>query len=397
MGRVALTVLSWCISMKEEMDVNGVDPDDSTGAAGGSSDMVGLAVVVAHLVDWTDGRKLAVARSAGLRSYARDTLDGDVHLSLAKQILQKIVGVVSREERKLFISMLGKLYVSVHAGFNLLKEVSELLEDTLAEAKAAPNAISRNTLNKVQSSVTKAMEEQEKKKEGRSKSRDDSSARFAADGEDTEAIDNDALISEAPSAMTTPTASPRKRATRAPNDAAAERSFRLPSTTMTPIVSPQKSQAKQRRSPKRSAAAPRRKTAPIPTPSETGEENCDDARMENQENIRPLGIPSPEKKNNVLKEETLSTQGNQGRTKRETMSTPSTQAADETATIDEFDKIKIKIEDSEDVPARQEQVPELHGGPARRGPGRPSAAEARGGRRSVRDGVRTRTAQVAED
>ena len=78
------------------------------------------------------------------------------------------------------------------------------------------------------------------------------------------------------------------------------------------------------------------------------------------------------------------------------MSAPSTQAADEIVTVQESDEIKIKIEDSEDVPARQEHVPELHGVPARRGKGRPSAAEARGGRRSVRAGARTRTTQVAE-
>lgn len=86
MGRVANDVLQWCIGVKDEMDIDG--------EAEAAGEMVGLAVVIAHLVDWTDGRKLAAALSGfGESKNAED--DGDVHLGMAIEILEKISGVSS--------------------------------------------------------------------------------------------------------------------------------------------------------------------------------------------------------------------------------------------------------------------------------------------------------------
>lgn len=86
MGRIATAVLHWCLSVKEEMEVE-ADED-------GDAEMVGMAVVVAHLVDWTDGRKLAPLM-LGHVTGSESEGDSDVHLQLAEEILEKVLGVCS--------------------------------------------------------------------------------------------------------------------------------------------------------------------------------------------------------------------------------------------------------------------------------------------------------------
>ncbi len=81
-----MSVLQWCVGVKEEMDVDGENDD--------SGDMVGLAVVVAHLVDWTDGRKLAAALT-GCGDEAASRAGGDVHLGVAADALERMLGVCS--------------------------------------------------------------------------------------------------------------------------------------------------------------------------------------------------------------------------------------------------------------------------------------------------------------
>lgn len=90
MGRIAMSVLHWCISVKEEMDVEA--EEDVSGS------MVGLSVVTAHLVDWTDDRKLA---GAMMRTAAGDAEEADceVHLRMAEEILVKVLGVCSSRSR----------------------------------------------------------------------------------------------------------------------------------------------------------------------------------------------------------------------------------------------------------------------------------------------------------
>lgn len=146
MGRIALPVLGWCLSMKEEMDV---EADDDA-----SSDMVGLAVVIAHLADWTDGRKLVAATSSLGDDAAKDA-DGDVHLDLAGELLEKSLGVSSKEERKTYISLLGKLYITHHSDQAKLAHVSELVQEAIAE-RVVTDGPSRTTLTKVEASLLRA-------------------------------------------------------------------------------------------------------------------------------------------------------------------------------------------------------------------------------------------------
>lgn len=88
MGSVSLTVLSWYMSLKDEMDVDGEDEAES--------EMVSVNVVLAHLADWTDGRKLAMARMGAFDASDDIEADTDVHVELAERVLEKMLGVSSR-------------------------------------------------------------------------------------------------------------------------------------------------------------------------------------------------------------------------------------------------------------------------------------------------------------
>jgi len=79
--------------VREELDVEG--EEDVVG------DMVGLSVIIAHLVDWTDSRKLAAALS-GLGSASSNEDDGEVHLDWALELLEKILGVTSSKSAGAF-------------------------------------------------------------------------------------------------------------------------------------------------------------------------------------------------------------------------------------------------------------------------------------------------------
>lgn len=83
MGRIALSVLQWCTGMKEELDVEG--EEDAT------NDMVGISIVIAHLSDWTDGRKLAAALNNISDENVKDA-DGNVHIQLAEDVMKKVLG-----------------------------------------------------------------------------------------------------------------------------------------------------------------------------------------------------------------------------------------------------------------------------------------------------------------
>jgi len=86
MGSIATAVLSWCLEAREELDVEG--EDEAMG------EMVGLNVVVAHLVDWTDGRKLAAALG-GLGAKNMEDDEGEVHVEWALELLERVLGVCS--------------------------------------------------------------------------------------------------------------------------------------------------------------------------------------------------------------------------------------------------------------------------------------------------------------
>jgi len=232
MGRIATSLLSWFIGVREELDVEG--EDDVAG------DMVGLSVIIAHLVDWTDSRKLAAALS-GLGAAGSNEDDGEVHLDWALELLEKILGVTSskssffcfpiymiltdiaEEERKAYISVLSKLNYNAEGSPEKLQEVLRLVTEGVDD-KVATDTASRNALTKVQATLIKATTSQQQTGQGRSGSRAVSVAPSAVEeGEETRIDDrqSEADITEAEAevdntAILAPTPSPRKRAARAP-------------------------------------------------------------------------------------------------------------------------------------------------------------------------------------
>jgi len=232
MGRIATSVLSWFISVREELDVEG--EEDVIG------DMVGLSVIIAHLVDWTDSRKLAAALS-GLRAAGSNEDDGEVHLDWALELLEKILGVTSSKslfisspvfviltniaegERKAYISILAKLNYDPEGPAEKLQEVLRLVTEGVDD-KVATDVASRNALNKVQATLIKATTSQQQSGQGRSGSRAVSVAPSVVDDAEETRIEerqSEAEITEAElevdnTAILAPTPSPHKRAARPP-------------------------------------------------------------------------------------------------------------------------------------------------------------------------------------
>jgi condensin complex subunit 3 len=116
--------------------------------------MVKLSAVGNMLLDWTDPRKIfGFAEAAG----ATGAADGasETHYLFAEMILERLVtSQVSKEEKKVLFSVLGRLHMPV-GGCNgeRLKTVLELL----AEAVDTTDATSRNVLTKLQTQLLKQM------------------------------------------------------------------------------------------------------------------------------------------------------------------------------------------------------------------------------------------------
>lgn len=223
MGRVASDVLQWCIDAKDEMEVDG--------EAEAAGEMVGLTVVTAHLVDWTDGRKLAAALSGFGENNSGEKDDGQVHIDMAREVLEKVLSVTSskyhintllhtghilisatEDERKLFISMLGKLEISDRADSDQLQVVATLISEVIEE-KVAVDATTRNTLVKVQTAVTKALSGGDGSKSVAPSVVGDDDAQTVVDDGATDAGDTvmeDASVAGDESQLPMPVPSPRK-------------------------------------------------------------------------------------------------------------------------------------------------------------------------------------------
>lgn len=222
MGSIASAVLAWCVGVREELDVEG--EEEAMG------EMVGLNVVVAHLVDWTDGRKLAAALGGlGAAMDAEDD-DSEVHVEWALELLEKILGVCSsksrrfargswfganihviEEERKLYISVVSKLNHSSSAQHDKLEELLRLVTEAIDD-KVAADTVSRNALVKVQTSLSKAMNTQKRGIGGKSESRAMSIALSVVDAGDESRLASEADVTETEDTTTvTPAASPRKK------------------------------------------------------------------------------------------------------------------------------------------------------------------------------------------
>ncbi|OBT84466.1 hypothetical protein VE02_06450 [Pseudogymnoascus sp. 03VT05] len=118
-------------------------------------EMVSLSVIGAHLVDWTDPRKCYVpGNSMSLADEgARKAVNGDVHLDLASDILDRMNNA-TKEEKKILAPLLGKVHVSAASSEDKIRalydEVCIAVED-----KLVPDATGRNALFKIHVSLGK--------------------------------------------------------------------------------------------------------------------------------------------------------------------------------------------------------------------------------------------------
>ncbi|KAK2594432.1 chromosome condensation complex Condensin, subunit G [Conoideocrella luteorostrata] len=143
MRAISLPALHALLNLREGLEDDDVDVGE---------DMVSMTSIGACLVDWTDPRK-CYTPGVALES-EKKTVNGDVHLQLGQDIMDKLRNNVNKEEKKLVAGLLGKLHVSPASSEakirDLYKDVSDAVEDGLFS-----DATSRNALYKIHVSLGK--------------------------------------------------------------------------------------------------------------------------------------------------------------------------------------------------------------------------------------------------
>ncbi|KAI1409558.1 condensin subunit Cnd3 [Hypoxylon sp. FL1857] len=143
MGSVALDALHSLYNVREGIDDDDMDVGD---------EMASLNTIGACLVDWTDPRK---CYTPGIPMDSdKKNVNGDVHLDLARDILDKLNSNFSKEEKKVIAPLLGKLYISPASSE---EKIRDLYEDITAavEGNLLSDATSRNALYKIHVSLGK--------------------------------------------------------------------------------------------------------------------------------------------------------------------------------------------------------------------------------------------------
>lgn len=138
----------------DDLEDEGVEVDQQ-GLEGGG--MIKMGVLGGMLVDWTDSRKiLDLNGTAGTFEVAEGKMLP--HFLLAELILERLVTTqVGKEERKVLLGMLGKLYLPAGGcGKEQVQTVLELAAEAV-EGKVAGDAVGRNVLTKVQNGLLKVM------------------------------------------------------------------------------------------------------------------------------------------------------------------------------------------------------------------------------------------------
>ncbi|KAH7371882.1 nuclear condensing complex subunit [Cadophora sp. MPI-SDFR-AT-0126] len=145
MQKVALDALHKLFEVQETLD----DEGDA------ETEMVSLSTIGAHLIDWTDPRKCYVPGSQmTLEESAKKSVNGDVHLEFARDLLERLGSGISREEKKILAPLLAKLHISPSSTPALLREI--YAEVSLAiDEKLIADATGRNALFKIHVSLGK--------------------------------------------------------------------------------------------------------------------------------------------------------------------------------------------------------------------------------------------------
>jgi condensin complex subunit 3 len=190
--RAVLNATEEFFSLEAEEDSDG-DIDQTAGEREVKALMTG---VIGMLVEWTDERRVVGLGGENILAgaAASSSAHGYVHLALVKDILERVLGIstgptkCSKEEKKLLISMLSKVYISAPvtppsragsrapeggedvfrssgrstreeidpANVALAEGVKALLDQALEEG-AAPDATGRNALVKVKNTILKIL------------------------------------------------------------------------------------------------------------------------------------------------------------------------------------------------------------------------------------------------
>ena len=167
LARIAVAVMHGLAERAEELE--------------DEEEMVGMSLVAAQICDWTDPRKCVSNRLDVEVKLDKGETDG--HLVLAEELLEKCLtpGTSSRfrpdsnpisgvlvlddlgfanittgEDKKIFLSMLGKVHINATAPNATLQGLLELVNEAM-DAKVATDASSRNALTKLQSAIQKAL------------------------------------------------------------------------------------------------------------------------------------------------------------------------------------------------------------------------------------------------
>ncbi|WPH03712.1 Hypothetical protein R9X50_00659500 [Acrodontium crateriforme] len=154
MASIAPAVISKLSTLREAF----MDDADVASDGGSAEDgMVKLSVVGQMIIDWTDPRKVVgFAEASGTLKTASGA--AETHLLLAEHILERLVtSQVSKEEKKVLFSVLGKVHLPAgECDGERLKVVLELLVEAI-DTKVAADATSRNVLTKLQTQMLKLM------------------------------------------------------------------------------------------------------------------------------------------------------------------------------------------------------------------------------------------------
>ncbi|KAL6722132.1 chromosome condensation complex Condensin, subunit G [Lecanora helva] len=150
MAAIAASVMHSVVEMSEDLEEG--------------EDMVGLNLVGTMLVDWTDARKLVVQDEAAVSWNEAGKEDqapnGDIHLDLAVSLLERAMNNTCSkeigEDKKAFITMLGKLCITANSSTEKLESAAVLVTEAIDD-KIASEASSRNALNKLHLALNKAI------------------------------------------------------------------------------------------------------------------------------------------------------------------------------------------------------------------------------------------------
>ncbi|KAL1999743.1 hypothetical protein VTN02DRAFT_4075 [Thermoascus thermophilus] len=201
MRKIAVPVVRAVLNAAEEFFALEAEEDsdgDIDETAGQKEIKALMAGVVGMLVEWTDERRVVGlgGEKVLVGAPVTSTACGSVHLALVKDVLERVLGIstgttkCSKEEQKLLLSILGKIYIAPPAppappsrassrvpegdeGFRsstrsnraaevdpenvrLAEEVKELLDQAMEDGVAA-DAAGRNAIVKVKNAVLKLL------------------------------------------------------------------------------------------------------------------------------------------------------------------------------------------------------------------------------------------------